>query len=103
MAIIGRRAFKVDREEVVYLPQYRGLHTCVCRATCRTRADGIYKKHRRRTIDEVIRGFMGLDARAESTAIGFAEAGRAAPWFMGTLGARSAELTKALGKPGQAR
>jgi transposase len=63
----------------------------------------IYKKHRRQTMDEIITGFIGLDAHAESTAIGFAEAGRAAPRFIGTVGARVSELTKALGKLGQPR
>jgi len=51
-------------------------------------------------MDEIITGFVGLDAHAESTAIGFAEAGRAAPRFIGTVGAKRAELTKALGKLG---
>lgn len=51
-------------------------------------------------MDEIITGFVGLDAHAESTAIGFAEAGRAAPRFVGTVGARRAELRKALGKLG---
>jgi hypothetical protein len=35
----------------------------------------IYSEHRRQTMDELITGFVGLDAHAESTAIGFAEAG----------------------------
>lgn len=51
-------------------------------------------------MDEIITGFVGLDAHAESTAIGFAEAGRAAPRFVGTVGAKRAELKKALGKLG---
>lgn len=51
-------------------------------------------------MDEIITGFVGLDAHAESTAIGFAEAGRAAPRFIGTVGPRLSELTKALGKLG---
>lgn len=54
-------------------------------------------------MDEIITGFVGLDAHAESTAIGFAEAGRAAPRFVGTVGAKRSELTKALGKLGQPR
>jgi transposase len=61
----------------------------------------IYKKHRRQTMDEIITGFVGLDAHAESTAIGFAEAGRAAPRFVGTVGAKLAELKRALGKLGE--
>jgi transposase len=60
----------------------------------------IYNEHRRQTMDEIITGFVGLDAHAESTAIGFAEAGRAAPRFVGTVGPKVSELTKALGKLG---
>ncbi len=52
-------------------------------------------------MDEIITGFVGLDAHAESTAIGLAEAGRAAPRFVGTVGAKPAELIRALGKLGQ--
>jgi len=51
-------------------------------------------------MDEFITGFVGLDAHAESTAIGYAEAGRAAARFVGTVGAKRTELTKALGKLG---
>jgi transposase len=61
----------------------------------------IYKKHRRQTMQELITGFVGLDAHAESTAIAVAELGREAPRFVGTVGARITELTKALGKLGQ--
>jgi len=50
---------------------------------------------------ETITGFVGLDAHAESTAIGIAEFGRAAPRFVGTVGAKVAELTKALTKLGE--
>jgi hypothetical protein len=49
---------------------------------------------------ELITGFVGLDAHAESTAIAVAEAGRAAPRFIGTVGPRLSELTKALSKLG---
>ena len=52
-------------------------------------------------MDEIITGFVGLDVHAESTAIGFAEAGRAAPRFVGTVGVRRAELMKALCKLGE--
>ena len=52
-------------------------------------------------MDEIITGFVGLDAHAESTAIGFAGAGRAAPRFIGTVGAKRTELLKALGKLGE--
>jgi transposase len=52
-------------------------------------------------MEELITGFVGLDAHAESTAIAVAEAGRAAPRFVGSVGARFSELTKALGKLGQ--
>jgi transposase len=61
----------------------------------------IYKKHRRQTMNELITGFVGLDAHAESTAIGFAAAGREAPRFVGTVGPKPAELKKALGKLGE--
>ena len=71
------------------------------RATCGTRWCVIYNEHRRQTVEEFITGFVGLDAHAESTAIGFAEAGRAAPRFVGTVGAKLAELSKALGKLGE--
>jgi transposase len=54
-------------------------------------------------MDEFITGFVGLDAHAESTAIGFAEAGREAPRFVGTVGRKLAELHKALGKLGEPR
>ncbi len=55
-------------------------------------------------MDEIT--YVGLDAHAETTAIAVAEAGGAAPRFVGTAGARFAELTKVLGKlgkPGQLR
>src|SRR5438105_10052039 len=51
-------------------------------------------------MQELITGFVGLDAHAESTAIAVAEAGRAAPRFVGSVGARLSELTKALSKLG---
>jgi transposase len=63
----------------------------------------LYKKHRRQTMHELITGFVGLDVHAESTAIALAEAGRAAPRFVGTVGPRTSELTKALGKLGELR
>jgi transposase len=53
-------------------------------------------------MDERITGFVGLDAHAQSTAIAFAEAGRAAPRYVGTVGAKRAELLKALGHLGEA-
>src|SRR5579863_8700523 len=54
-------------------------------------------------MDEGNTGFVGLDAHAESTAIGFAEPGRAAPRFVGTVGPKFAELRKALDKLGEPR
>lgn len=54
-------------------------------------------------MDELITGFVGLDAHAESTAIGFAEAGRAASRFIGTVGPKQPELTRAIGKLGEPR
>lgn len=51
-------------------------------------------------MDETTTGFVGLDAHAESTAVGVAELGRAVPRFIGTVGAKFAELAKALSKLG---
>src|SRR5882724_8038954 len=51
-------------------------------------------------MDEPITGFVGLDAHAESIAIGVAEAGREAARFVGTVGSRRSELEKALKKLG---
>ena len=45
--------------------------------------------------------YVGLDAHAETTAAAVAEPGRAAPRFIGTVGAKFAELTKALGELGK--
>jgi transposase len=42
-----------------------------------------------------------LDAHAQTTAIAVAESGSAAPRFIGTVGAKFAELSKALGKLGK--
>ena len=52
-------------------------------------------------MDEIITGFVGLDAHAQATAIAFAEAGREAPRFVGTVGAKPSELSKALSKLGE--
>jgi len=52
-------------------------------------------------MSELITGFVGLDVHAESTSIAVAEVGREAARFVGTVGARLAELTKALGKLGR--
>ncbi len=49
-------------------------------------------------MDETITAFVGLDSHAESTAIGVAEPGRAAPRFVGTVGPKFSELSKALAK-----
>jgi hypothetical protein len=63
----------------------------------------IYTEHRRQTMDEIITAYVGLDAHAESTAIAIAiaEAGSAAPRFIGTVGTKFVELGKALGKLGK--
>ncbi len=53
-------------------------------------------------MDEPITGFVGLDAHAQSTAIAFAEAGRAAPRYIGTVGPKLSELLKALSHLGAA-
>jgi transposase len=44
--------------------------------------------------------YVGLDAHAETIAVAVAEGGLGAPRFIGTTGAKFAELTKALGKLG---
>ena len=49
-------------------------------------------------MEEVSTVFVGLDAHAQSTAIAVAHVGREAPRFVGTVGARLSELSKALGK-----
>jgi transposase len=61
----------------------------------------IYSKHKRQTMDEIITAYVGLDAHAESTAIAIAEAGIAAPRFIGKVRAKFPELSKALGKLGK--
>lgn len=52
-------------------------------------------------MDEIITAYVGLDSHAESTAIAIAEAGNAAPRFIGTVGTKFCELSKALGKLGK--
>ena len=52
-------------------------------------------------MNKAITGFIGLDVHATSTAIGFAEAGRAKPRFIGTVGAKHTQLTKALEQLGE--
>jgi hypothetical protein len=51
----------------------------------------VYTKHRRQTMDEIITAYVGLDSHAESTAIAIAEAGNAAPRFIGTVGTKFCE------------
>jgi transposase len=46
-------------------------------------------------------GFVGLDVHATSTAIGFAAAEREQPRFVGTVGAKFPQLTKALAQLGE--
>lgn len=50
-------------------------------------------------MDEIT--YVGLDAHAQTIAIAVAEAGGAAPRFIGTAGAKFAELTRVLGKLGK--
>jgi len=53
-------------------------------------------------MQEPITSFAGLDVHKDSTAIGAAEAGREAPYFVGTVGPQLPQLLKALksvGKP----
>jgi len=52
-------------------------------------------------MNEVITGYVGLDAHAESTAIAIADAGRTAPRFIGTVGPQLSQLTKALERLGE--
>jgi hypothetical protein len=42
-------------------------------------------------MDEIITAYVGLDSHAESTAIAIAEAGNAAPRFIGTVGTKFCE------------
>ena len=49
-------------------------------------------------MDELITGFFRLDVHAQPSAIAWAQAGRAAPGFIGTVGVKLSELTRALGK-----
>jgi transposase len=52
-------------------------------------------------MDEIITAYIGLDAHAESTAFAVAEAGSAAPRFIGTVGAKFSDLSQALGRLGK--
>lgn len=53
-------------------------------------------------MDESITAYVGLDAHAESSAIGVAQAGTmTVPRFLGTVGTKFSELTKALGRVGK--
>src|SRR5882724_677163 len=96
-----RRAIKVER-----CKRSASSSTVGCALTCaephveRVRSV-IYTEHRRQTMNEPTTVFVGLDAHAESTAIGVAEPGRAPPRFVGTVGARFAQLTQALAKVGK--
>jgi hypothetical protein len=55
-----------------------GSRTCVCRATCGTPLGVIHDEHMKQTMDILIRGFVGLAALADLTAIAVVEAGCAA-------------------------
>ncbi|HSV61089.1 MAG TPA: hypothetical protein VLJ19_19535 [Variovorax sp.] len=48
-------------------------------------------------MEEVSTVYVGLDVHAQSTAIAVAHAGREAPRFVGTVGARLSELIKLAG------
>ena len=52
-------------------------------------------------MEENITGFIGLDAHAESTVIGLAEAGREAPRYIGRASAKVPEIKRALSKLGE--
>lgn len=52
-------------------------------------------------MNKSITGFVGLDMHAKSKAISFAKAGRAKPRFVGTVGVKHSELTKALSQLGE--
>jgi hypothetical protein len=96
-----KRAIKVERCKRSASSSIVG-----CALTCaephveRNRSD-IYTEDRRQTMNEPTTVCVGLDAHADSTAIGVAEPGRAAPRFVGTVGPRFAELTRALAKLGK--
>jgi transposase len=52
-------------------------------------------------MEESITGFVGLDAHADSTVIGLAEAGREAPRYIGRASAKVPEIKRALSKLGE--
>jgi transposase len=52
-------------------------------------------------MNEPITGFVGLDAHAQAISIAVADPGRTAARFLGTVGSKFAELTKALDKLGR--
>tara|TARA_R110002072_G_scaffold274624_1_gene435455 strand:- start:518 stop:1624 length:1107 start_codon:yes stop_codon:yes gene_type:complete len=52
-------------------------------------------------MDNPITGFVGLDVHATSIAISFAATGRSKPRFVGTVGVKPAQLTKALAQLGE--
>jgi transposase len=51
---------------------------------------------RRQTVNETITSYVGLDIHKDSVAIAIADAGRAAPRFVGTINPLPSELCKAL-------
>jgi len=93
---VPRRALDVE-EVLVCLPQDRRLRTCVRGAMRRTRVTVICSKQRQ-NMDEIVMGLVGLGAHAQSTAIGLAGTGHAAPRFDGAVRAKLAEPSEALGK-----
>ena len=50
----------------------------------------------RQTVKEIITSYVGLDIHKASVAMAIADAGRAAPRFIGTINPSPAELCKAL-------
>ena len=52
-------------------------------------------------MNKSITGYVGLDVHATSIAISFAAAGRAKPRYVGTVGAKRPQLTKALAQLGK--
>ena len=64
------------------------------------RVSVLCKHHRRQTMDDDTTAFVGLDVHKDSIAVGLAEAGRAAPRFLGTCGPQLRQLLKALAHAG---
>lgn len=77
---------------------HRSTAGCACSRAephVEPRKGDIYTEHGKQTLHETVTGFVGLDAQAESTAIGFREVGYEAQRFVGTVGGKFAGRIKA--------